>query len=129
MPVSDQANQMSMLQNAMKQMQMQQQLAPLVQKLLAAKQQLATPQGAQMAPIPMQNPGMTLPPGGPPPVGSGSPMLQQLMGGMNPMGGPQGPKTLGVNQPVPMQMPQADPQGLQQLPPIPPEALSGAGPQ
>ncbi len=112
MPVSPQAQQMSLLQQQMQQAQAQQMLAPLIQKLMQAQQQ---------QPNMMQNPGMNTP--GAPPAGSGSPLLKQLMGGVNPMGGPQGPpppNTLGVNQPIPMQMPDADPQGQKQGTPLPP---------
>ncbi len=112
MPISPQAQQMSALQQQMQQAQAQQMLAPLIQKLMAAQQQ----------PTPMQNPGMNTPTAAPP--GSGSPLLKQLMGGINPMGGPQGPpspNTLGVNQPIPMQMPPVSPQGEQRQPPLPPD--------
>ncbi len=65
-----------------------------------------------------------------PSPGAGSSMLQQLLKGMSPMGGPQGPpqpQTLGVNQPIPMQMPNADPQGQQQQDPLPPEGAGMGG--
>ncbi len=115
MPVSSQANDMSMLQGAMQQMQMQAQLQPLIQKLMAAKQQ-------QAQPIQMQ-------PSGPPLAGGGNPNPPPPMpGGLAGALGPH-PPTLGMGQPIPMQMPPADPQGLQQQPPIPPDPESGAGPQ
>ena len=108
MPVSDQANQMSMLQQAMRQQQQQQMLAPLIQKLMQAQQQ---PQ--------LQQPGAGA--AGQSPLGQGQ-GLAAMLGGQGAMGQqrPPGPPTLGVNQPIPMQMPQADPTGQQQPPPLPP---------
>ncbi len=113
MPVSDQNQQLAQLMQALQKQQAMQQL----QGQLAQLGQLGTPRGAQMSP------GMTLPQG--PQPGGNSQLLQQLMGGMNPMAGPQGPPpgqptTLGVNQPIPMQMPNPDPTGQQQLSPLPP---------
>ncbi len=121
MPITPQNQQLSQLQQQMQQQQMQQMLGPLIQKLMQS-QQLGTPPNAQMSP------GMTTPPASP--AGSGSPLLRQLMGGMNPMGGPQGapqPNTLGVNQPIPMQMPNPDPTGQQQQPPLPPDPTDMQG--
>ncbi len=61
----------------------------------------------------------------PAPPGGG---LQQLLGGMPPMGGtPPQPQTLGVNQPIPMQMPNPDPQGQQQQDPLPPQGAGMGG--
>ncbi len=102
MPTSNQTQQLAQLMQALQQHQAMQQM----------QAQLQQSQGAR------PSPGMTLPGG--PQAGSGSPLLQQLMGGMNPMGGPQGPPTLGVKQPIPMQMPNADPTGQQQGTPLPP---------
>ncbi len=112
MPVSPQAQQMSQLQQQMQQAQMQQMLGPLIQKLMAS-QALGTPQGAQMAP-PGQSP--ISPQAAMSPGGQGA-----VMGGLNAMGRQgQGPPTLGVNQPIPMQMPDADPMGQKQGTPLPP---------
>ncbi len=113
MPVTDQNQQLAQLMQALQQKQAMQLMQ---QKLMAQPQQLGTPQGAQMSPS------MSLPGG--PQAGGNSPLLKQLMGGMSPMGAPQGPpppNTLGVNQPIPMQMPPADPQGQQAQPPLPPD--------
>jgi hypothetical protein len=109
MPVSQQANQISMLQQAMQQMQAQQ----MLQRLLSQMPQQHSPQG------PGQGQGLA------PGIMS---MLKGPMGQPGPALGQQ-PQTLGVNQPIPMQMPNPDPQGQQQQPPIDPQALSGAGPQ
>ncbi len=110
MPVSDQANQMSMLQQAMRQQQQQQMLAPLIQKLMAAQQSQPMGQITQ-----------SMGEAGHAPLGQGQ-GLGALLGGQAAMGQarPPTPPTLGVNQPIPMQMPQADPTGQQQPPPLPP---------
>ena len=115
MPVSDQANQMTMLQQAMQQMQAQQQMQAMI------KQMMSQGQGGQAQPAAAASP-----------TGQGQGLAALLGGAGAPLGQAQQnqqPPTLGVNQPIPMQMPQADPQGQQQQTPIDPMALSGAGPQ
>ena len=106
MPVSDQANQMSMLQQAMQQAIAQQQMQGMLQKMIQQP-----PQGPQSAPQAS-------------PTGQGQ-GLAALLGGQGAMGqgggSPQQPPTLGLGGALPMQMPQADPQGQQQQPPLPPD--------
>ena len=119
MPVSSQAQQLAQLMQAIQ----QQQAMAQMERALTQGGQLRTPQGgAQMSPS------MSLPGG--PQAGGNSPLLKQLMGGINPMGGPQGPpqpNTLGVNQPIPMQMPNPDPLGQQQGTPLPPNPTDMQG--
>ncbi len=81
--------------------------------LLAALQQQGLPQAAQ----PLNGGGNPNPP---PAIGSGNSdaLLKNLMGGGQPS-----PQTLGIGQPIPMQMPQADPQGQQKQPPLPPDPM------
>ena len=113
MPVSDQANQMSMLQQMMQQMQAQAQLAPLMQKLMQAQQ---APPPAPVAQSPTgQGQGLSALLGG----GAGAPLGQLQQN--------QQPPTLGVNQPIPMQMPPADQTGQQQQPPLPPNPTDMSG--
>ncbi len=113
MPISSEANQMAQLQGQM-QMDPQKLMA-----LLAALQQQGLPQSAQ----PLNGGGNPNPP---PSLGGGSDaLLKNLMGGQQPMGG--SPPTLGMGQPIPMQMPQTDPQGQKQGTPLPPDPTSMMG--
>ncbi len=98
MPISPDAMQMS-------QMQGQQDPQKLMMLLAMLAQQSATPPGAQMAQP--QSPGIGQQAGA-------------MLGGQGAMGGPP---TLGMNQPIPMQMPNPDPQGKQQQPPLPPDPM------
>ncbi len=109
MPISPEASQMAQLQG---QMQMDPQRLMM---LLAALQQQGLPQAAQ----PLAGGGNPNPP---PSLGGGTDaLLKNLMGGQQPMGG--SPPTLGMGQPIPMQMPQVDPQGQQKQPPLPPDPM------
>ncbi len=116
MPVSNQTQQLAQLMQAIQ----QQQAMAQMQRALTQGSQLGTPQGgAQMAPL--QGGGNPNPP--PSMQGGLGSRLQQLMGGQPPMG----PQTLGVNQPIPMQMPNPDPQGQQQGTPLPPNPTDMQG--
>ncbi len=106
MPISPQAQQMSALQQQMQQAQAQQMLAPLIQKLMQQQQPQPNPMTQQTAPA-GQGQGLGALLGGGSAMGARPPQLQQ-------------PQTLGVNQPIPMQMPPADPLGQTQGTPLPP---------
>lgn len=97
MPVSPEANQMSQLQGQMDPQKLMMLLALLSQQQQPQQQ---VPQGNPIADLMGKNPGA-------------------LMGGGDPMG-QQHPPTLGMGQPIPMQMPNLDPQGQQQGTPLPP---------
>ena len=98
MHISPEANQMAQLQG-------QQMMDPqkLMMLLAALQQQAGTP-----APQVSQGQG-----------------LSAILGGAPAMGGqqPSSPQTLGINQPIPMQMPQSDPLGQQKQPPLPPDPM------
>ncbi len=97
MPISPEANQMAQLQG-------QQMMDPqkLMMLLAALQQQAGTP-----APQASQGQGLSAMLGGSPAMSGGQPS----------------PQTLGINQPIPMQMPQSDPQGQQKQPPLPPDPM------
>ncbi len=98
MPISPEANQMAQLQG-------QQMMDPQkLMMLLAALQQQAGTPASQVG----QGQGLSAMLGGSPAMGGG---------------GSPSPQTLGINQPIPMQMPQADPQGQQQQSPLPPDPM------
>ncbi len=109
MPITDQNQQMAMLQQAIKQAMMQQQMMQSGQ-LLNGGGNPGNPGGPAL--------------GGAPPVSMPQTpgMASQLAptAGLPAQQGSQ-PPTLGIGRPLPMQMPNPDPQGEQMQQPLPPE--------